>query len=98
MEYYRAYDEYEFASTEELWKQYAVPNRFDIKETVFVKRMLQTALPEKLRRIIASELFEKYVGFPEDKFTRELYMNREQIRLMKNEGIKLRSYETMIWI
>ena len=87
MEYYRAYDEYEFVSTEELWNQYAVSNRFDIKETVFVKRMLQTVLPEKLRRIIASELFEKYVGFPEDKFARELYMNKEQIRLMKNEGM-----------
>lgn len=87
MEYYRTYAEYEFASTEELWNQYAVSNRFDTKETVFVKRMLQTALPEKLRRIIASELFEKYVGLPEDKFARELYMNREQIHLMKNEGM-----------
>lgn len=87
MEYYRTYDEYEFVSTEELWNQYAVANRFDIKETVFVKRMLQTVLPEKLRRIIVSELFEKYVGLPEDKFARELYMNKEQIRLMKNEGM-----------
>ncbi len=87
MEYYRVYDEYEFASTEELWNQYAVSDRFDIKETVFVKRMLQTVLPEKLRRIITSELFEKYVGLPEDKFARELYMNKEQIRLMKNEGM-----------
>lgn len=87
MEYYRSNDKYKFALTEELWNRYAVSNRFDIKETIFVKRMLQTVLPEKLRGIIASELFEKYVGFPEDKFARELYMNREQIRLMKNEGM-----------
>lgn len=79
--------EFDYPSTEELWNKYAVANRFDSAETIFVKRILQTVLPEKIRGIIASELFEKYVGFPEEKFARELYMNREQIRLMKKEGM-----------
>lgn len=86
MDYYRG-NEYDYPSTDELWNHYAIANRFDMAETIFVKRVLQTVLPEKLRGVIASELFEKYIGFPEDKFARELYMNHEQIRLMKNEGM-----------
>lgn len=75
------------ASNEELFHEYAVANRFDSKETIFVKRILQTAIPEKLRNMISSELFKKYVGVPEDVFARELYMNRDQIRCMKQEGM-----------
>lgn len=53
MDYYRG-NEYQYASTDELFHEYAVANRFDIKETIFVKRMLQTVLPEKLRNTISS--------------------------------------------
>ena len=61
MDYYRG-REYDYAPTEELFANYAVANRFDVAETVFVKRMLQTVLPEKLRNTISSNLFKKYVG------------------------------------
>ena len=40
--------EFEYASNDELFNQYAVSNRFDCKETIFVKRILQTVLPEKV--------------------------------------------------
>lgn len=86
MNYYRG-NEFSYPGNDELFEKYAVANRFDCKETIFVKRILQTVLPEKLRNIIASEIFQKYVGFAEDKFARELYMNHDQIRLMKNEGM-----------
>lgn len=86
MDYYRG-KEYSFPSTDELWNQYAVANRFDNAETIFVKRMLQTALPEELRGIIASNLFVKYVGISEEVFARELYLNHEQIKLMKDDGM-----------
>ncbi len=76
-----------FPSNEELFEKYAVANRFDNKETIFVKRILQTAIPEKIRNQISSELFAKYVGLSEDIFARELYMNRDQIRCMKREGM-----------
>lgn len=78
---------WEFPPTEELIKKYAEANRFDDAKTIFVKRILQTVLPEKLRGIIASNLFRKYVGLPEEVFSRELYMNREQIKCMKNNGM-----------
>lgn len=74
-------------SNVQLFEKYAVPSRFDIKETVFVKSILQNVLPEKLREKISSELFEKYVQCPEAVFSRELYMNREQIKCMKDAGM-----------
>ena len=53
MDYYRG-QEFSYASTDELWNQYGKANRFDREEIVFVKRMLQTALPERLRNKITS--------------------------------------------
>lgn len=87
MDYYRGGDEYNYASNDELFSEYAVANRFDCKETIFVKRMLQTVLPEKLRNMISSDLFEKYVGVSEERLAYELYMTEVQIRTMKRHGM-----------
>ncbi|UZQ50530.1 polysaccharide deacetylase family protein [Clostridium kluyveri] len=86
MDYYRG-DEFNYESNEKLFKKYAVASRFDPKEVIFVKRILQTVLPEKLRNIITSYMFEQYVGIKEEVFARELYMNKEQIKCMKDNGM-----------
>lgn len=86
MDFYRG-NEYDYPSTDELFNKYAIPSRFDIKETIFVKKMLQTVLPEKLRNTISSNLFEKYVGISEEKLAYELYMTETQIRTMKRHGM-----------
>lgn len=86
MDHYRG-AEFDFPSNEELFETFAVANRFDPKEVIFVKRILQNGLPERLRHIISSELFERYVGIPEDKFARELYMNEEQVACLKRHGM-----------
>lgn len=86
MDYYRGI-EFDYAPTEDLFNEYAVESRFDIKETIFVKRMLQTVLPERLRNTISSNLFEKYVGVSEEQLAYELYMTEEQIRTMKRHGM-----------
>lgn len=86
MNYYRG-REFDYASNDELINIYAVANRFDCKETIFVKRILQTVLPEKLRNKISSELFKKYVGVSEERLAYELYMTEEQIRTMKRHGM-----------
>ena len=87
--------EFVFPSTDELYEKYAVANRFDNKETIFVKRMLQTALPERLRNIISSNLFSKYVGITEEQLAYELYLNKDQIKLMQDNGmfIGVHSYD-----
>lgn len=79
--------EYTAFTKEELLEKYAIANRFDPKEVVFIKRVLQTALPEEIRNRITSELFKKFVGIEEDKFARELYMNIDQIKCMKRNGM-----------
>lgn len=86
MDYYRG-KEYDYPSTDELWNQYATDGRFDSKDTIFVKRILQTVLPEKLRNQISSDLFEKYVGVTEEQLAYELYMTPEQIRTLKRHGM-----------
>lgn len=86
MNYYRGI-EFEYPSNDELFSTYAVANRFDSKETIFVKRVLQTVLPEALRNRIASDLFEKYVGVSEEQLAYELYMTEEQMRTMKRNGM-----------
>ncbi|WP_303726344.1 polysaccharide deacetylase family protein [Anaerovibrio lipolyticus] len=86
MDYYRG-QEFDYPSTQELWDKYAIENRFDGKEVIFVKRMLQTVLPEKLRNRISSDLFEKYVGVTEEQLAYELYMTPEQIRTLKRHGM-----------
>lgn len=86
MDFYRG-SEFSYPSNDELFKQYAKDERFDTKEVIFIKRILQAVLPERLRNIIASELFAKYLGLAEDRFARELYMNHDQIALMKREGM-----------
>lgn len=84
--YYRG-QEYDYPPVEELFHEYAVASRFDIKETIFVKRMLQTVLPESLRNTISSKLFQKYVGVTEEQLAHELYMTEAQIRTMKRQGM-----------
>lgn len=74
-------------SKEELLQKYATDERFDGKEVIFVKRMLQTVLPENIRNRITSELFSKFIGIDESKFARELYMNMDQIKCMKRNGM-----------
>lgn len=86
MDYYRG-QEYDYPSNEELFEEYAIANRFDTKETIFIKRMLQTALPEAVRNLISSDLFERYVGVSEERLAYELYMTRDQIRTMKRHGM-----------
>lgn len=86
MDYYRG-EGYDYASNEELFAQYAVANRLDSGETIFVKRMLQTVLPERVRGIISSNLFKKYVGVTEEQLAYELYMTEDQIRTMKRHGM-----------
>lgn len=86
LNYYRG-KEYDYPSNDELYYEYGIGNRFDDADTIFVKRMLQHALPEKVRNRIASDLFEKYVGVPEEQLAYELYMTEDQIWTLKRHGM-----------
>lgn len=86
LDFYRG-AEFSFPSNEELYEKLAAANRFDNKDTVFVKRVLQVELPETLRNRICDELFRDIVTERESAFVDELYMNMDQIRTMKRHGM-----------
>lgn len=86
LDFYRK-GKWDYPSNEELFAQYAVTNRFDSKETIFFKRVLQMALPEELRGIISTNIFKKYVGISEEVMAHELYLNYDHMRMMKKSGM-----------
>ena len=79
--------EYALATFDGYFAEFAVANRFDTKEVIFIKRMLQHALPEDLRNAITDRLFEQHLGMNEDAFARELYMDRYQLEQLVRDGM-----------
>lgn len=74
------------------YKKLTVKGRYDTAKVIFIKRMLQRELPEKLRNIIADFLFNKYVSKNEKSFSRELYMNINQLKQMRKKGMYIGSH------
>lgn len=72
---------------EEYWEKCDLTSRFDSPEIIFIKRMLQVALPAKIRNELTDFLYKEIVGIPENIMVHELYMSREQMRLMKKQGM-----------
>lgn len=79
--------DYDLKSFDEYYVELAVANRFDCQDVIFVKRMLQHALPEELRNIISDKLFAQYVGMDEAAFCRELYMDKFQLEQLVRDGM-----------
>lgn len=84
--------EYSLASNNYYFSKLAQANRFDPKEIIFIKRLLQVELDEKLRNLIVNELFQKYVTDDEGAFSRELYMDNEQLKCMTRNGMYIGSH------
>ena len=79
----------------EFYKKYAIPNRFDNTDTIYVKRMLQHVLPEQLRTTIAHEMFQEFVGLSAAEFSGELYMSVEDVRELVRNGMYVGSHGSM---
>ena len=78
--------EYQLEDFDYYYKKLAQPSRMDTKDVMFIKQLLQVELVEELRINIVSTLFEKYIGISENAFSRELYMNEEQLKCMLRSG------------
>ena len=74
------------------FEKLAVANRFDSKEVIFVKRLLQVELQDPVRSAIINQLFSKYVTDDEAAFSRELYMTEDQLRCMQRNGMIIGSH------
>ena len=90
LEKYR--EEYNLNSFDYYFEKLAVSNRFDSKEIIFIKRLLQVELDENIRKLITNELFENIVGIEESAFSRELYMTIDQIKCMVDCGMHIGSH------
>jgi len=74
------------------YSKLAIKDRFDVAEVIFVKRLLQVELEGKLRKLIVDELFKNYVTKDEKSFSRELYMDLDQIKCMVRNGMYVGSH------
>ncbi len=84
--------DYSLEENQYYFQNLAVPGRFDEKEVVFIKKMLQKELPEKLRKKIINKLFSKYISENEESFSRDLYMSIDQLKYMKKKGMHIGSH------
>jgi peptidoglycan/xylan/chitin deacetylase (PgdA/CDA1 family) len=91
--------EFDLQDPEAYAAEWMKPSRFDVAEAVYVKRLLQTALPAPVRKKIASELFAEHVGIDERAFARELYVNVEQLLTMQASGMHIGSHgDRHLWL
>lgn len=79
-------DEYNLPAEKSLFERYAAASRFDPKEVIYVKRLLQKGLPEKVRSAIVDALFTDIVTRDEEAFAEELYMSEDQLRYALGNG------------
>ena len=84
--------EYSLKDNQHYFQKLATTGRFDPKEVVFIKRLLQSELPEKLRQETLTQLFNKYVTKDEKAFSKELYMNIGQLTHMREKGMYIGSH------
>jgi len=93
---YRSLDQYrsEFGLHDNhyYFKKLAQPSRMDTSEVIFIKRLLQHELDVPVRMKIVDNLFKIFVGIPEEAFSRELYMNVDQIKTMLRHGMFVGSH------
>lgn len=82
-------EEYKLETNEYYYNKLTLYDRYDSKEIVFIKLLLQVELNEKLRGLIVDELFKKLVSEDEISFSQELYMNTEQIECMHRNGMHI---------
>lgn len=83
--------QYQLKSNSHYYSKLAVKYRFDPAEIIFIKRLLQVELEENVRKLITDELFQKYVTKDEKSFSRELYMDLDQIKCMSRNRMYIGS-------
>jgi peptidoglycan/xylan/chitin deacetylase (PgdA/CDA1 family) len=84
--------EHQLESTKSYRSRFMQPGRFDSKEVIFIKRLLQYGLPRRPRELLTGMLFAKYVTKDEQSFSRELYMTPDQLRCMARNGMYIGSH------
>lgn len=66
--------------------------RYDDLETSLIKKLLQYILPKKLRLKIINNLLERYLNLSIKEFSKELYINSQDLKEMYDEGMHFGSH------
>ena len=79
-------------SFDDYWSALAKPGRFDSADVIFVKSILQYALPEKWRFLFSDILFKKYVSADVHAFADDFYMSSKNLSEMVQAGMYVGSH------
>ena len=78
---------------------YRVANRFDPADVIYTKRMLQHALPERLKQDLLNDLFRRWVTGDERDFADQLYMSESNLRAMSAAGMTIGAHSANhLWL
>ncbi len=69
------------------FKKVRTKQRFDDNLSSSIKRILQSQLPYKISKKIINILFKKFVNISEKDLKKKLYLNKEQILMMRKKGM-----------
>jgi peptidoglycan/xylan/chitin deacetylase (PgdA/CDA1 family) len=83
----RARAERDLPAPAEFRARWWTPSRWDPPGVVYVKRLLQHALPEDVRVPLVDALFRTWVSSDEGAIAGELYMSTEQLRDLRTCGM-----------
>ena len=74
-------------------------HRYDSREVVTLKRLLQRELPESIRHAVVRSLFAEFVTSDEETFACELYLSLDQIACMRRHGMHIGSHGySHVWL
>jgi hypothetical protein len=82
----------ELKSPDSYYDELAEEGRWDSEEIVFIKRLLQHALPAAARRLVIDDLFDQYVTVDEKTLSHEWYMSKDQLRMMVDDEMYVGSH------
>lgn len=100
---YISYNSYEnFLQLEDfdtLYSKYAKPSRFDGADVMFVKAMLQYALPDDFRSSVIQILYDKVMDTDECVLAKEMYMSLDMLKVMAKNGMHIGSHgDSHVWL
>ena len=87
-----AKNELDLKSPDYYYDKFAIANKFDTSEVVFIKRLLQRELPYRLRTDMIHKLFLRFVTNDGKAFSRDLYLSMNEIKEMKENGMYFGSH------
>jgi peptidoglycan/xylan/chitin deacetylase (PgdA/CDA1 family) len=85
-------EQFNLSDFEFYYNKLAIKDRYDSKDIIFIKRLLQVELNEGVRQLIINKLFQKIIDIDENTFSRQLYMDIDQIKCMKRNGMHIGSH------